>query len=880
MRFELEPGMVTNALAYYAQRPADFINHWVDTFDPRNAMAKLPTRLPLVMFERQGQLVEFLLACLREESNGLVDKSRDMGATWVAGGFSVWLWRFWPGASIGWGSRKEQLVDKLGDPDSIFEKMRMVIKGLPRAFWPRGFDPSSHMTYMRIINPENEATITGEAGDNIGRGGRKSIYFKDEAQPLDAKILTPSGWKTMADMAVGERVIGRDGKPTSVIGINDCGAHDVYRVVFSDGTSARCSESHLWAVNKVWGRKEALTLRTAEIAERVSYKSPRGVIQYLYRVPLCEPVEFDQDSPHPLHPYLVGALLGDGSVGSVPHHSPNITTIDAEIVEQFRALLPNGCTITQDGERISWRLGDAAGRRGKKHKSRARQAILAAGIAGMRSGDKRVPTQYLLASTSDRLALLQGLMDTDGSAANGGAASFHTSSAGLAEDVRFLTESLGGTATLNVKKDKRGYKDQHVLHLALPPSTKPFRLTRKLAAYTVRRHPMGRTIVSVEKCARESVRCISVEAPDGLYLTDDLIVTHNSAHYERPESIEAALMENTRVQIDISTVNGVGNVFDRKRQAGIEWVPGRTDYPQGQTRVFVLDWRDHPLKTEEWHRNRERDARANGLLHLFRQEVDRDAAASLSGIIIKPEWINAAVDAHIELGFGDIGGWSGGFDPYDEGGDLHALSFRKGVVLEYAEDWGDGDTGDATRQVIKQTLGRAPVAIQYDCIGIGAGVKAEANRLKADKKLPQGVDFLPWDAGSAVVRPKERVVPGDQNSPTNEDFYYNLKAQGWWSLARRFEKVYRMKVEGIKYPSAELISLSSKLPKLHQIKRELSQPVMKKSGDLRLVVDKAPAGTRSPNIADSIMMNYFPVKLPMVIDPKAVVLSAMGGMRR
>lgn len=533
VRQQRDPRLIAGALEYYRERPVAFINAFVDTFDPRNAMIDLPTRLPLVLFERQAQLVEFLLACLREEANGLIDKSRDMGATWVAGGFSVWLWRFWPGASIGWGSRKEQLVDKLGDPDSIFEKMRMIVKGLPRAFWPRGFDPSSHMTYMRIINPENEATITGEAGDNIGRGGRKSIYFVDEA-----------------------------------------------------------------------------------------------------------------------------------------------------------------------------------------------------------------------------------------------------------------------------------------------------------------------------------------------------------AHLERPESVEAALMDNTRVQIAISTVNGVGNVFDRKRQAGIEWVPGRTEYPQGQTRVFVLDWRDHPLKTEAWHKSREIDARANGLLHLFRQEVDRDAAASLSGIIIKPEWISAAVDAHIELGFGDIGGWSGGFDPYDEGGDLHALSFRKGVVLEYAEDWGDGDTGDATRQVIKETLGRTPVAIQYDCIGIGAGVKAEANRLKADKKLPQGVDFLPWDAGSAVVRPKERVVPGDQNSPTNEDFYYNLKAQGWWSLARRFEKVYRMKVEGIKYPSSELISLSSKLPKLHQIKRELSQPVMKKSGDLRLVVDKAPAGTRSPNIADSIMMNFFPVKLPMIIDPKAVALSAMGGMRR
>jgi hypothetical protein len=470
------------------------------------------------MFERQAQLVDFIMECLHDQENGLIDKSRDMGITWDCCSLSSWLWRFRSGSAIGWGSRKEQLVDKIGDPDSIFEKIRMTIKGWPSFFWPRGFNPDEHMTYMKIINPENGATITGEAGDNIGRGGRKLIMFKDE-----------------------------------------------------------------------------------------------------------------------------------------------------------------------------------------------------------------------------------------------------------------------------------------------------------------------------------------------------------SAFYEHPESIEASLGDNTNVQIDISTSSGVGTVFDRKRNAGIEWVPGQK-IPSGKLRIFVADWSDHPAKTQEWHDKREQTAREAGLLHVFRQEVDRDPAASLVGVIIKPEWVRAAVDAHIDLGLGDYGGWSGGFDPFDEGGDLHALSFRKGSVLYYADDWGDGDTGEATRRVIGETLGKTPVCIQYDCIGIGAGVKSEANRLAKERKLPPGVTFSPWDAGANVIKPKDRIIHGDQNTPINEDFYGNLKAQGWWNLARRFERTYRARKEGIKYKPEEMISLSSKIPKIEQLKRELSQAVMKKSGDLRLLVEKKPEGAKSPNMADCVMMNFFPAKPgPMII---------------
>jgi phage terminase large subunit len=140
-----DPGLRTAALYHYEHSGRgchDFVNHWCITYDPRNATRTRPAKLPFVMFPKQEDLVDYLLALLVAEENGLIEKSRDMGATWLACCFSVWLWRFRRGAAVGWGSRKEILVDKLGDPDSIFEKMRMVISALPAFFMPAGFSPS------------------------------------------------------------------------------------------------------------------------------------------------------------------------------------------------------------------------------------------------------------------------------------------------------------------------------------------------------------------------------------------------------------------------------------------------------------------------------------------------------------------------------------------------------------------------------------------------------------------------------------------------------------------------------------------------------------------------------------------------------------------
>lgn len=866
------PEFVFGAEEYYKHRPIEFIEHFCDTVDPRNAGDdhKL-VRMPFALFQRQKDMVNFLYQCFVLKNNGLIEKCRDFGATWVCGAFSVWLWRFYPGSAVGWGSRKEDLVDKLGDMSSIFEKMRAIIDGLPAELLPFGFDPKKHMTYMKIINPANGATIIGESGDEIGRGGRTTIFFKDEAQPLSAKILTPNGWSNMGAMKIGSQVIGSDGKPCNVIGINDVGPSDVYKVGFSDGTFAKCSPNHLWTVDKVRSVKERMTLRTVQLMENLFYLTPAGAKQYNYRVPVSAPVEFEpQNQPHPLDPYLVGALLGDGGVSGVPEHSPKITTIDQEIIEQFKLLLPEGCTITQDGEGISWRLGDVDGRRGWKHKSRSRQAVVASGIAGKRSWEKRIPQRYMFASIEDRLSLLQGLMDTDGSASNnyGGSASFHTSSQGLAEDVRFIVESLGGTATHNIKKDARGFRDQHVLHIALDMPV--FRLTRKLEQFRKRKQKIDRTIVSIEHCGKDWVRCISVDNADGLYLTDSCIVTHNCAHYERPEKIQAALDDNTNVQIDISSVNGLGNVFHRRRESGIEWIP-MIPMNTKKIAVFVADWSDHPAKDQEWYDTRQQNAIEQGLLHKFAQEIDRNYAASVAGVIISATWVRASIGAAELLGLDDSGEEFAALDVADDttDGDLNAASYRKGIVLKAIDSWGGVDTGESARRSINfvRDRTRGKVIMMYDSIGVGAGAKGEFNRMSSDPRTMEMMNtftFSPWAASAKVLWPEQRSIKGDKESRKNKDQFMNLKGQGWYSLAMRFYRTWRAVEahkagEHFEYDPNELISISPDIPKdvRLMLEKELSQAVRKADAP-KFAVNKKPPGTKSPNLADSVVMNYFP----------------------
>lgn len=516
-RLRDDPHAVKSALKYYSSRPVEFIMDWMDTYDPRRMGGKW---IPFIFFERQAEFIRFLVSLDKEQECGVNQKSRDMGATWAACAYSIWCWLFLPGDATGWGSRKESLVDKLGNPDSIFEKMRLLLKRMPRLFMPEGFNWKRDSTYMKLMNPANGAIIFGDSGDNIGRGGRSSRYFKDEA-----------------------------------------------------------------------------------------------------------------------------------------------------------------------------------------------------------------------------------------------------------------------------------------------------------------------------------------------------------AFYEHAEKIEGALGDNTRVQIDISSVNGLDSVFQKRCEQGVVWEAG-TEMPKGYPRVFVMDWRDHPEKTQEWYDLRKAKYEREGMAHVFAREVDRNPSAAITNLLIPYEWTISATDAHIHIPYfaaavpGNLGRWFAGLDVADEGIDTNALTLREWIIWRDCQEWGERDPGVTARRAIAAcTPYSGRIECMYDCIGVGSGVKTEYNRLTLDDKLIDAnkIPFVPWNAGAGVIKPFERIIPDDDESLTNNDYYDNLKAQAWGSLRGRFFKTHKARTEGAVYPVDELISLDSSMHLLDKVRKELAQPTMGKSSRMKMLVDKR-AGGKSPNCADSGMQAFFPLE--------------------
>jgi len=169
----------------YAKCAKDIV-YWVNefgwTYDPRLSGDPF---IPMILYPRQEECLRFFESCEENKYDGIFEKSRDMGATWLCCFYIVHRWLFRQGFKGAIGSRKEDLLDKAGDPDCIFEKIRIIIDKLPQWMKPEGYSHQKNDKHLAIRNPANGATITGEAGDNIGRGGRNSIYFLDEAAFID-----------------------------------------------------------------------------------------------------------------------------------------------------------------------------------------------------------------------------------------------------------------------------------------------------------------------------------------------------------------------------------------------------------------------------------------------------------------------------------------------------------------------------------------------------------------------------------------------------------------------------------------------------------------------------------------------------------------------
>lgn len=179
------PNALAAAKVHYKHHPADFISDWGMTFDPRNLERDLPAVVPFVLFPRQIETIEWIHDRWRKQERALIEKTRDFGLSWLSIAYGCTMWLFWDDYTAGYGSRKVDLVDRLGDPKSIFEKGRQFLRFIPQEFLPFGYKEKEHANFLKITNPENGSTLTGEGGYDIGRGARTSIYFVDEAAFLE-----------------------------------------------------------------------------------------------------------------------------------------------------------------------------------------------------------------------------------------------------------------------------------------------------------------------------------------------------------------------------------------------------------------------------------------------------------------------------------------------------------------------------------------------------------------------------------------------------------------------------------------------------------------------------------------------------------------------
>lgn len=186
-----DPQILAASKLFYRDNPAQFIEDWGMTFDPRNLDRGLPARVPFVLMPKQREWVDWLLERWKNREPGISEKSRDCGLSWLSIATACTLCLFNDGMVIGFGSRKEEYVDKLNAPKSLFFKARMFMQMLPPEYLS-GWDLKKHAPHLRILFPATGSYITGEAGDGIGRGDRSAIYFVDEAAFLERPQLVDS----------------------------------------------------------------------------------------------------------------------------------------------------------------------------------------------------------------------------------------------------------------------------------------------------------------------------------------------------------------------------------------------------------------------------------------------------------------------------------------------------------------------------------------------------------------------------------------------------------------------------------------------------------------------------------------------------------------
>ncbi len=399
-----------------------------------------------------------------------------------------------------------------------------------------------------LVGPQTSAFYSSAKETFFGgaAGGGKFLWVNN-------LLLTPFGWKRMGDVKVGDLACNPDGSVCKVIGVYPQGEQDVWEFEFLDGAKVLSGAEHLWSWKKSGktqkAYKTAMSLHDDYFLRRWEVGTTAQIIEYHEKqvkrksegkrpnwviMPVTKPVKFTMPvNPgvrnHWIDPYLLGLLIGDGSISS---SHLTITTKDDEIVEWVRQYLSENLELSK----FNWDNDKTIRLSANKELVSKLQFF---DLYGKRSNNKFIPTPYLMSDVPSRFALMQGLMDTDGYVDSRGHLSYTTVSEQLALNVQYLARSLGATA--KIVKDKAGYKDDegvyvecqdaYTVYMQAHDTSEFVRLSRKrdrLKQYNGGVSDYGRRLVNIKYEGKRECVCIAVSNPNRLYITDDFIVTHNT----------------------------------------------------------------------------------------------------------------------------------------------------------------------------------------------------------------------------------------------------------------------------------------------------------------------------------------------------------------
>jgi replicative DNA helicase len=393
----------------------------------------------------------------------------------------------------------------------------------------RLYERKEHVTGVATGFEKLDLETSGfQPSDFIIIAGRPSM---GKAQPLDAKIKTTTGWTLMGELRLGDELASVDGRRSLVSGIFPQGVKQVFRVTFSDGRSTTCTGAHLWRVH-YRGWPDARVLETSQVVGLLRKK------RYRHRLWIDAPSgDFGHPEALPVDPYVLGALLGDGSLlGS----SLRFSTAESEMLDRILERATPAFALRAAGG-YDWRIVQTAGAHRPGVAGVSPNGLIDAlrglGLWGKRSESKFIPDVYLDASRADRVELLRGLMDTDGWVERWGSTRFCSTNERLAHQVAALVRSLGGWCSVRSRRttySARGVKKvgrtAFVCNIHHSDPKGMFHLTvKKDRAHHAPRRRWRPVFTAIEPVGAAETQCIAVTHPSRLYVTDDYVVTHNTA---------------------------------------------------------------------------------------------------------------------------------------------------------------------------------------------------------------------------------------------------------------------------------------------------------------------------------------------------------------